>query len=105
LQEGTTPLAKMMAGKYTRTFRNYKYNQVSENDFSGERSIMKGRFKLVAEGQSPDSEDIELYDIQNDPGEKTNLANEYPEMVKEMQAELRKWQESVLNSLTGADYK
>jgi hypothetical protein len=26
------------------------------------------------------------------------------EMVKEMQAELRKWQESVLNSLTGADY-
>ncbi|MGC9354434.1 MAG: sulfatase family protein, partial [Mariniphaga sp.] len=105
LQEGTTPLAKMMAGKFTRTFRNYKYSQVSENDFSGERSIMKGRFKLVAEGQSPDSEGIELYDIQDDPGEKTNLANEYPEMVKEMQAELCKWQESVLNSLTGADYK
>jgi len=46
-----------------------------------------------------------LYDIQNDPGEIKNLADEYPEMVKEMQGELRKWQESVLNSLTGADYK
>jgi hypothetical protein len=39
LQEGTTPLAKMMAGKYTRSFGNYKYSQVSENDYSGERAI------------------------------------------------------------------
>jgi len=105
LQEGTTPLAKMMDGKYTRTFRNYKYNEVSENDYSGERAVMKGRYKLVAEGQSPNSQGFELYDIQNDPGEKRNMADEHPEMVKEMQTEMRKWQESVLNSLTGADYE
>jgi arylsulfatase A-like enzyme len=104
LQEGTTPLAKIMAGKYTRTFRNYKYNEISENDYSGERTIMKDQFKLVVEGQSPNEEGFELYDIQNDPGEKNNLADEYPEIVEEMMAEMRKWQESVLNSLTGADY-
>jgi hypothetical protein len=46
-----------------------------------------------------------LYNIQNDPGEKQNLADERPEIVKELQAELRKWQESVLNSLTGVDYE
>ncbi|MBW6537799.1 MAG: DUF4976 domain-containing protein, partial [Mariniphaga sp.] len=89
----------------TRTFRNYKYNEISENDFSGERAIMQGQFKLVLEGQSFNSQGFELYDIQNDPEEKKNVAGEHPQLVKEMNAELRKWQESVLNSLTGADYE
>ena len=105
LQEGTTPLAKIMAGKFTRTFRNYIYNQVSENDFAGERVIYKDNYKLVIEGQTPNKKGYELYDIQNDPGEVKNLADDYPEIVKEMLVELRRWQESVLNSLTGADYK
>jgi arylsulfatase A-like enzyme len=105
LQEGTTPLSKIMDGKFTRSFRNYKYNEISEYDFSGERAVMQGQFKLVLEGQSPNSQGFELYDIHNDPEEKKNLAGEHPEKVKEMDAELRKWQESVLNSLTGADYK
>lgn len=105
LQEGTTPLAKISAGKFTRNFRNYKYNKISKNDYSGERTMMQGQYKLVVEGKSPNSIGFELYDIQNDPGEKKNLADEYPEMVRDMQAELRKWQESVLNSLTGADYE
>jgi len=105
LQEGTTPLAKIMDGKFTRSFRNYKYNEISENDYSGERAIMKSQYKLVVDGKTPNEKGFELYDIQNDPGEIKNLADEYPEMVKEMQGELRKWQESVLNSLTGADYK
>lgn len=105
LQEGTTPLAKIMAGKFTRNFQNYKYNQVSENDYSGERSMMKDQFKLVVEGKTPNEIGVELYDIENDPGEKQNLADEYPEIVEEMLAEMRKWQESVLNSLTGADYE
>jgi arylsulfatase A-like enzyme len=105
LQEGTTPLAKIMAGKFTRNFRNYRYNEISENDYSGERTMMKDKYKLVVEGETPNEKGFELYDIQNDPGEKQNLANENPEIVEEMLAEMRKWQESVLNSLTGADYK
>jgi len=105
LQEGTTPLAKIMAGKFTRNFRNYKYTEISEKDFGGERTMLQGTYKLVMEGQSPDNFENELYDIENDPGELKNLAGEFPEMVGEMQTELRKWQESVLNSLTGADYE
>jgi len=105
LQEGTTPLVKKMAGKYTRSFRNFHYNQVSENDFTDMRTMMKDQYKLVVEGQSPNKNGLELYDLQNDPGETKNLADEYPEIAGEMQAELRKWQESVLNSLTGADYQ
>ncbi len=105
LQEGTTPLAKLMDGKFTRTFRNLKYDQISENDFSGERTMLKDQYKLVIEGQTPNKQGFELYDIQNDPGEVKNLADEYPEMVKEMEAELRNWQKSVLNSLKEEDYK
>ncbi|NLO03922.1 MAG: sulfatase-like hydrolase/transferase [Bacteroidales bacterium] len=105
LQEGTTPLVKMAAGKFTRDFKNYKYNKISENDFTGERSIIKDHYKLVVKELSTGSQESELYDIMKDPGEEKNLAGEYPDIVKEMQVELRKWQESVLNSLTGADYK
>lgn len=105
LQEGTTPLKKMMAGKFTRSFRNEVYSQVSEKDFSGERAFFRNNFKLVVEGRSPNAEGFELYDMPNDPAEKNNLADQYPDVVKEMRDELRKWQESVLNSLTGADYK
>lgn len=53
----------------------------------------------------PNEKRFELYDNQNDSGAINNLADEYPEMVKEMQAALCRLQESVLNSLTGADYK
>lgn len=105
LQEGTTPLVKRMAGKYTRDFRNFKYDQVSSDDFSGKRSIMKGHYKLVVEGQLQNQEEIELYDIQNDAGELKNLVDMYPHVVEEMQVDLRTWQESVLNSLAEADYK
>ncbi len=105
LQEGTTPLVKMLAGKYTRTFRNLKYESISENDFGGERTIMGERYKFVLDGDTPNEKGLELYDILDDPGETKNIASEHPELALEMKNQLRKWQESVLNSLTGADYK
>ena len=104
-QEGTTPLAKMMAGKYTRTFRNLKYESISEIDFGGERTIMENKYKLVVEGKTPNELGFELYDIEKDPGEKINLADEHPDIVNKMNSQLHEWQQSVLTSLTGADYK
>ncbi|MHC4166832.1 MAG: hypothetical protein ACYSWQ_07740 [Planctomycetota bacterium] len=86
LQEGTTP---NVAGKYNRNFRNLRYSQVSEKDFAGTRTMMKNQFKLIAEGKSPDEKGFELYDIQNDPGETKNLADEHPEIVEEMQVQIR----------------
>ena len=105
LQEGTTPLAKMMAGKYTRTFRNYVYKEISENDYRGDRSMMHGPYKLVLEGNSPNHLGFELYNIEEDPGERNNLADNHPGRVLEMQGKLRKWQESVLSSLMENDYE
>ncbi|MCB0664288.1 MAG: sulfatase-like hydrolase/transferase [Saprospiraceae bacterium] len=103
LQEGTTPLVKVMDGKYTRSFRNYVYPEISENDFGGARSIIGPHYKVVID-QSQD-EPIELFDLESDPGEKMNLSTEKPEVVDTMQKQLYDWQKSVLTSLTGRDYR
>jgi len=105
LQEGTTPLVRKRHGKYTRTFRNCVYTEISQEDFQGERVMMSDRYKLIIEGDTPDSKGYELYDIKEDPFETRNLADEHPEIAGEMAASLREWQESVLNSLIGGDYK
>lgn len=47
----------------------------------------------------------ELYDLVSDPTESKNLAKEQPDLMGKMKAELEAWQESVLNSLKGQDYK
>jgi arylsulfatase A-like enzyme len=104
LQEGTTPLVKMMGDKYTRTFQNYIYPEVSKNDFGGERALITNKFKLVLEGHMPNEDGYELYDLEKDPAEKVNVASEYPELVEHLQKQMKRWQESVLTSLTGADY-
>ena len=47
----------------------------------------------------------ELYDLIEDPGEKTNLAKEKPELVKDMVTVFRQWQRSCRKSDGGDDYK
>lgn len=102
LQEGTTPLVKMMAGKYTRTFRNYHHPEIKDSDYNGPRTVLHNRYKLVFDG-SKDS-GIELFDIVKDPYETTDLANDLPAVVDVYKAQLLEWQHSVLKSLTAADY-
>jgi arylsulfatase A-like enzyme len=102
LQEGTTPLKKKMDGKYTRTFRNLKHPKIRKSDYGGPRTLLGNRYKLVIEGEKGAT--LELFDIIADPYEKTNVAGKHPKLVERLQRELREWQDSVLNSLTGADY-
>ena len=99
LQEGTTPLAKMMGNKYTRTFRNFHYPAISESHFGGWRVMLGNRYKLLVNKSA-----VELFDLTKDPAETENLAETHPEIVTEMQKQLHAWQKSVLTSLTGADY-
>ena len=47
----------------------------------------------------------ELFDLRNDQAEKNNLIDTKPEIAKNLDKQLRDWQQSVLNSLTGADYR
>lgn len=101
-QKGTTPLVKLMDGIPTRNFENYQHPKVAEADFSGPRAWLDGRYKLVVDGEP--NAGHELFDLQADPAEKNNLLKSRPEITAKMEKQLRTWQESVLQSLTGADY-
>jgi len=68
---------------------------------SGPAAWSDNRYKLV----KPARNKYELYDLTVDPSEKTDLAAERPEIVNRMKAELESWQQSVLRSCRGEDYK
>ena len=102
LQEGTTPLIKMMAGKYTRTFRNQQHLTIHATDFKGPRAVVFDGYKLVVDGENIAGN--ELFSLADDPTETRNLAARYPAITEALKTKLQHWQFSVLQSLTGADY-
>ncbi len=104
LQKGTTPLAKLMGGKATRDFRNLRHPPITDNDFLGPRAIIDGQFKLVVHEQKSGQITRELFDLNADPSEKTNLLEQQTVRANQLQAKLRDWQHTVLTSLSGADY-
>lgn len=103
-QTGTTPLVKKMGNKATRDFTNFRHPIITEADYLGARSLIEGDDKIVIHDQKNGAVKIELFDLKNDPAEKTNLLDQKPELAKQLQTKLRQWQEGVLQSLSGADY-
>lgn len=104
LQEGTTPLVKLMGGRATRNFRNFHHPGITEDDYGGARSFIVGDHKLVIHPRN-DGERVELFNLKDDPAETTNLAADHPDLVEELHEGMRAWQESVLKSLMGEDYR
>ncbi|WP_114747788.1 sulfatase family protein [Pleomorphovibrio marinus] len=104
LQVGTTPLVKLMGGIATRNFKNYHHPSIEDRDFSGARSWLDHRYKLVLNGGPAEDAEKELFDVREDPAETNNLIEAFPEIAKEMEEELISWQQSVLESLVGGDY-
>jgi arylsulfatase A-like enzyme len=105
LQTGTTPLVKYQEGRLTRNFKNFHHPEVTEEDYLGPRAILDNRYKLVVSGSSRGEAAIELFDLRDDPAEKKNLAESMPQVTARLQRQLRDWQQSVLTSLTAADYR
>lgn len=104
LQEGTTPLVKLAGGKPTRNFLNYRHPAPTEADMLGPRAIIQDQFKLVLHEEKSGGTQRELFDLNADPAERTNIAERQPAPVQLLEAKLEAWQKSVLESLTGADY-
>ena len=75
-------------------------SDVAERDFGGDRAILDGRLKLVLDAAGPGS--VELFDVRADPAEAANLAAARPTDVARLTADLRAWQQSVLESLVAA---
>jgi len=104
LQRGTTPLVKLMGGKATRDFTNYHQPAITADDYLGQRAVIDGNFKLVIHDQPGGAARRELFDLEADPAEKSNLLEQQPALAEKLQARLTEWQQSVLHSLSGADY-
>ncbi len=105
LQKGTTPLAKLAAGKATRDFINYHHApEITDADYRGPRAIIDGRFKLVINESKQGEPKHELFDLEADPAETNDLSKQQPETMAKLQTKLRTWQSSVLQSLIGKDY-
>ncbi len=56
-----------------------------------QKAVRQGRFKMVIPGHHRNAE---LYDLDADIGESNDLAAQYPDIVREMQSDLRNWEES-----------
>ncbi|MGZ0169398.1 MAG: sulfatase family protein [Planctomycetales bacterium] len=105
LQRGTTPLVKMMGDIYTRNFKNFHHPTITDQDYAGSRVLLGNRYKLIVQSKRGGEPKSELFDLRDDPAETKNLVGTRPKLTAEMQQELKDWQQSVLNSLTTADYK
>jgi arylsulfatase A-like enzyme len=57
-------------------------------------SVRNSRWQIVCVSRSGEKQ-WQLFDIKADPGEKTNVAAEHPEEVKELEAAYNKWWDSV----------
>lgn len=102
--EGTTPLVKILDGRFTRHFENYHQPEITEQDYTGARTIVDNQYKLVID-EDKGKAGKELFDMRADPAEKNNLIKEKPDVARKLEKQLRDWQESVLKSVSGADYK
>lgn len=64
-------------------------------------SARNSRFRLVSAGQG--GKKLELYDLENDPGEKTNVIERFPEAARELEAAYDAWWEELRPDLVNED--
>ena len=105
LQKGTTPLVKLMGDIATRNFKNFHHPDIQEQDYGGPRAMLDNRYKLVIHGESRDEARKELFDVREDSAEQHNIIDVQPAVAKKLEQQLMNWQQSVLESLLGKDYR
>ena len=76
-----------------------------EKPLPGHAAWIDGQYKLHRKPGKSGTVAFELYDLERDPQEHANLADEHPERVDAMRGALEAWQRSVIHSLNGEDYK
>lgn len=73
--------------------------------FPGHSAWLDWPYKLHRIDANGEDIKFELYNLEADPGETTDLYDKLPEISASMKKELEMWQGSVINSLNGNDYK
>lgn len=76
-----------------------------DNILPGHAAWLDWPYKLHRICSKNDEVKLELYNLEVDPEEKNDLSGGKSVLVKSMQAQIEKWQKSVIYSLNGGDYK
>lgn len=102
-------LEEQQAGKPSESFDDETLSRITKqyapDDRTGDAAWIDGDHKLLRRAAKDGSRSVELYNVVEDPAESENLADQTPERVKRMTAELEAWQASVVRSLNGGDYE
>jgi arylsulfatase len=59
-------------------------------EYGGQQALRKGKWKAVRQKIRDGQLQTELYDLSTDPKESNNLAADYPEIVRELEAIMRR---------------
>ncbi len=80
--------------------------QYPTDTFPGHAAWLDWPWKLhrIENDEHPGEVTLELYNLEKDPMEKTDLSDRRKKRVSNMLEKLEAWQVSVMNSLNGADY-
>ncbi|NNE01356.1 MAG: sulfatase-like hydrolase/transferase [Pirellulaceae bacterium] len=76
----------------------------SKTSFAGHAAFIDGDWKLHRIEDKKGVVTWELYNLQKDRGEETDVIIEYEDRVKELRPRMIRWLESVVDSLNGEDY-
>lgn len=79
---------------------NKTYKGLDHYPYSGQSAWIDNEWKLYQDGNT-----FELYNLKNDLKEEHDVAKQYPERVEKMKEALLNWQNSVIRSIQGEDYK
>ena len=71
--------------------------------FAGKGALLDNQYKLVA--VDVESRKYELYDLKNDPTESKDVVKALPKVAKRLQTEFEKWNQGVIESDLGRDYR
>jgi len=67
--------------------KEHEYMYWEFHEMGGRKAIRKGNWKFIHyKVNTPEETTTELYNLGNDPGEENNVAADYPDVVKEMEA-------------------
>ncbi|MBW8351378.1 sulfatase-like hydrolase/transferase [Bacillus sp. IITD106] len=69
-------------------------------EYSGQLAIRKGNWKLVLDGKldfsRKQADTVHLSNLDHDPGERENLSEKHPEIVKELKENIEKWKKELI---------
>ncbi len=95
----------LLSGQTEEGRETFIYDQVGDGDANMGVGIRKGKWKLLLPGRKPEQDHrflmdfgtngLELYDLDSDIGEKNNIADDHPEVVKELRETLDSFKKGV----------